>query len=191
MPLQACQSPSCLAGWTKQPPPASTSSTTPLRRQVGTLNLDLLSCSWPRSHGTCRWRQDWDHAHAASFDVFAASAFLCQQCADGSGRVENRSCYRAASLGLSGSGTACLVSLCDYAGSELVIGPWSHSGFLDNRVGHVRSGRRSRFNHLTHAIGFFDRCCGHTTDAKTMADLAGADATDSTKGEDRSPEDPL
>lgn len=68
-----------------------------------------------------------------------------------------------------------------------MIGPWSHSGFLDNRVGHVRSGRRSRFNHLTHAISFFDRCCGHTTDAETMAELAGADATESTKGEDRPP----
>ena len=74
--------------------------------------------------------------------------------------------------------------LCHCAGSELVIGPWSHSGFLDNRVGHVRSGRRSRFNHLTHAISFFDRCCGHTTDAETIAELAGADATDSTKGEE-------
>ena len=73
------------------------------------------------------------------------------------------------------------------AGSELVIGPWSHSGFLDNRVGHVRSGRRSRFNHLTHAVSFFDRCCGHTTDAETMAELAGADATDSTKGANRLP----
>ena len=79
---------------------------------------------------------------------------------------------------------------CHCAGSELVIGPWSHSGFLDNRVGHVRSGRRSRFNHLTHAVSFFDRCCGHTTDAETMAELAGADATDSTKGANRLPVSP-
>lgn len=65
------------------------------------------------------------------------------------------------------------------AGSEIVIGPWSHSGFLDNRVGHVPSGKRSRFNHLTHAIGFFDRCCGRHTAAETIAELAEADATDS------------
>lgn len=64
-----------------------------------------------------------------------------------------------------------------------MIGPWSHSGFLDNRVGHVQSGRRSRFNHLTHAISFFDRCCGRHTDADTMDELAEADAVDSAGGE--------
>ena len=70
-----------------------------------------------------------------------------------------------------------------HAGSELVIGPWSHSGFLDNRVGHVHSGKRSRFNHLTHAISFFDRCLGRQTDADTMDELAEADAADSAGGE--------
>ena len=63
-----------------------------------------------------------------------------------------------------------------------MIGPWSHSGFLDNRVGHVQSGRRSRFNHLTHAISFFDRCCGRHTDPSTMDELAEADAADSAGG---------
>ncbi len=70
-----------------------------------------------------------------------------------------------------------------HAGSEIVIGPWSHSGFLDNRVGHVQSGKRSRFNHLTHAISFFDRCLGRQTDADTMDELAEADAADSAGGE--------
>ncbi len=64
-----------------------------------------------------------------------------------------------------------------------MIGPWSHSGFLDNRVGHVQSGKRSRFNHLTHAISFFDRCLGRQTDADTMDELAEADAADSAAGE--------
>lgn len=61
------------------------------------------------------------------------------------------------------------------AGSELVIGPWSHTGLLDNRFGIKSSWQRSRFNHLTHIIRFFDRCCGRITDAATTAELATAD----------------
>ncbi|CAL8463886.1 g3421 [Coccomyxa elongata] len=62
-------------------------------------------------------------------------------------------------------------------GSELVIGPWSHSGFLDNRVGHGVAGRRSKFNHLTHILAFFDRCCGRTSPPETVAALTNADAS--------------
>ena len=62
------------------------------------------------------------------------------------------------------------------AGSELVIGPWSHSGFLDNRVGHSRSGHRSKFNHLTHTLTFFDRCCGRHTPDQALAEVAAHEA---------------
>lgn len=69
------------------------------------------------------------------------------------------------------------------AGSELVIGPWSHSGFLDNRVGHGVAGRRSKFNHLTHILAFFDRCCGRSSLPETVAALTNADASqESTNG---------
>lgn len=48
-------------------------------------------------------------------------------------------------------------------GSELVIGPWSHAGYLDNRAGHSdpNMGRRSRFHHTQHIINYFDRFCSH------------------------------
>lgn len=46
----------------------------------------------------------------------------------------------------------------------------------------MQSGKRSRFNHLTHAISFFDRCLGRQTDADTMDELAEADAADSAGG---------
>lgn len=64
-----------------------------------------------------------------------------------------------------------------------MIGPWSHTGLLDNRIGIKTSMRRSRFNHLTHAIGFFDRCCGRATDAQTIAELAKADDTNGSAGD--------
>lgn len=52
-----------------------------------------------------------------------------------------------------------------------MIGPWSHSGFLDNRVGHNCAGRRSKFNHLSHILAFFDRCCGLASPPETVAAL--------------------
>lgn len=60
-----------------------------------------------------------------------------------------------------------------------MIGPWSHSGFLDNRVGHGVSGRRSKFNHLTHILAFFDRCCGRTSPPETVAALANTSSESS------------
>ena len=60
-----------------------------------------------------------------------------------------------------------------------MIGPWSHSGFLDNRVGHGVSGRRSKFNHLTHLLAFFDRCCGRTSPPETVAALANTSSDSS------------
>lgn len=56
-----------------------------------------------------------------------------------------------------------------------MIGPWSHSGFLDNRVGHGVAGRRSKFNHLTHILAFFDRCCRRESPPETVAALANAE----------------
>jgi len=44
-------------------------------------------------------------------------------------------------------------------GSEVLVGPWSHIGLLDNRVGHARSGAFSAFALHTYALDFARRCC--------------------------------
>ena len=45
------------------------------------------------------------------------------------------------------------------AGSEVLIGPWSHIGLLDNRIGHARSGMFSAFALHSYALDFARRCC--------------------------------
>ena len=41
----------------------------------------------------------------------------------------------------------------------MLIGPWSHIGLLDNRVGHARSGMFSAFALHSYALDFARRCC--------------------------------
>ena len=41
----------------------------------------------------------------------------------------------------------------------MLIGPWSHIGLLDNRVGHARSGTFSAFALHSYALDFARRCC--------------------------------
>lgn len=41
----------------------------------------------------------------------------------------------------------------------MLVGPWSHIGLLDNRVGHMRSGNFSAFDLHSYALDFARRCC--------------------------------
>lgn len=41
----------------------------------------------------------------------------------------------------------------------MLVGPWSHIGMLDNRVGHTRSGNFSAFDLHGYALDFARRCC--------------------------------
>ena len=43
------------------------------------------------------------------------------------------------------------------AGSELVLGPWSHGGLVDQSVA-----QDSSFNQPKHSMAFINRCCDHT-----------------------------
>lgn len=40
------------------------------------------------------------------------------------------------------------------AGSQLIMGPWTHGGLLNNSVGHATSGERSKFNLAAHILRF-------------------------------------
>ena len=48
-------------------------------------------------------------------------------------------------------------STCVVAGSELVIGPWSHAGVIDQSVG-----QKSSFDQAKHSIAFINRCCNQS-----------------------------
>lgn len=40
------------------------------------------------------------------------------------------------------------------AGCQLILGPWTHAGLLNNSVGHAPSGMRSKFNLKAHVLRF-------------------------------------
>ena len=48
-------------------------------------------------------------------------------------------------------------ALCRVAGSQLLLGPWTHSGLLDNSVGHHRHGAPSRFSSRAHILRFIEQ----------------------------------
>lgn len=48
------------------------------------------------------------------------------------------------------------------AGSELVIGPWSHGGIVDQSVG-----KDSSFDQPKHSMAFINRCCDHKPASKS------------------------
>ena len=54
------------------------------------------------------------------------------------------------------------------------MGPWSHIGLLDNRVGHARSGAFSAFALHTYALDFARRCCAARPPPEQGAGAPGA-----------------
>ena len=45
------------------------------------------------------------------------------------------------------------------SGSELIIGPWGHSGIINNSTQHEHVGTPSRFQIFHHITQFLDQCC--------------------------------
>lgn len=49
-------------------------------------------------------------------------------------------------------------------GSELVLGPWSHGGIVDQSVG-----QDSSFDQPKHSVAFVNRCCDHTPSSRSQS----------------------
>lgn len=112
----------------------------------------LAVVCWPLAGPQDMKLESWEHNSASKCRLYMLASASCLPCNIGEGCC-----------------TSPLMSVCEAprqqrstrflvlgAGSELVIGPWSHGGLVDQSVA-----QGSSFDQPKHSMAFVNRCCDH------------------------------